>query len=89
MHPVAGRLDVVKQLAFLLEGSLRGCEVAVFEQRLGADAVEQPGAHIEVRSADVIDAEAPLGVGMAQREDAGRCARHRGIYGIETEAVGS
>jgi hypothetical protein len=89
MHPVAGRLDVVEQLAFLLEGGLRGGKIAVFEQRLRADAVEEPVAQVEVRSADVIDAEAPLGVGMAQREDAGRCARHRGIYGIETKAVGS
>jgi hypothetical protein len=79
----------VKELALLLERRLRGGAVAILEECIGTYVVEQPAAHVDVRSADVIDAEPPLAVRIAKGIDAGRLARHDGVDVVERQAVGA
>ena len=66
MNQIAWRPDVVKKRAFFLECRLRGGEIAVLEQAVGADEIAQLDFYIGVGPADVVDAEPPARVGMPQ-----------------------
>jgi hypothetical protein len=70
MQPVAGWAEVVEQIAFAFERGLRRHAVGIFEQRIGADVVQQLAAQVLIRPSNMIDAETPSLVQIAERIDA-------------------